>query len=184
MMIRLSVLSAFAALLLALTGLGIGPVHSIDDEFDPDDPFEETVEAFALPAPPPLPNIEVEAAPVVSTAASLDGTMAPPPPAACITEAEYNAAMMGSGCDCSCNGYSALPSQPPAEQRRCMAVCGMPYYRCWAPPPTEGDIAGAVAEMGPGGSAILAQPEGRGFVIASIMMQRASDWHDAQMCPR
>lgn len=195
-MIRTFALSALLVLLLALTGFGVGHAQSPTDEFDIDifaDPTDrleppgednERVEIFALPEPPPLPNIEAEAAPPAPTAASLDGTMAPPPAGPCITEDEYNQAMLGSGCDCSCNGYAALPAQPAAEQRRCMAVCGMPYYRCWAPSPTDAEIAEAVMEIGPAGPEVMAQPDGRAMLTGAIMLQRASDWHDARMCTR
>lgn len=196
MMIRVLATIAFAAALLASGMIAPGFAQSPEDVFDvdvfadptdrlePPGPDNETLTSFALPDFPPMPNIEVEAPPPAASAAQLDGTMAPPPPSACITEDEYNQAMLGSGCDCSCNGYAALPGQPAAEQRRCMAVCGMPYYRCWAPQPTEGDIAEAVAEMGPAGPEMLAQPDGRAMLTGAIMLQRASDWHDARMCTR
>lgn len=117
----------------------------------------------------------------------------PPPPAAtCVSEAEYDEAMMGSGCDCSCEGYARGPD------RRCRVVCGLPYYGCWAPDPTDAEIQDAAlasyadtlaglppevrasveAEL----AALTATEEWRLNTRGGLMLQRADAWDRARRC--
>lgn len=145
---------------------------------------EETSRTVALPAPPELPTMTVEPVPSPAEARgdALRGTLPPPAPGPCFTVQEYEAAMLGSGCDCSCAGYARQPGQTPAESRRCDAVCGIAWYACWAPEPSEADIQAHAADMGPFGPMMLAEPDGRALMIGTILLSRATEWHDARMC--
>ena len=108
--------------------------------------------------------------------------LAPPPPRSqCLSKAERDAALMGSGCDCSCNGYAATPSA------LCMAACGLAYYGCWAPDPSDAELAAkitdpatrqAIAQMGAEEKRNF-QQGARGFE----MLSRAAEWEQQQLCP-
>lgn len=118
--------------------------------------------------------------------------LSPPPTAACVSDAEYTEAMMGTGCDCSCEGYAKGPD------RRCMVVCGIAYYACWAPDPTEADVSEASragfadtlegvppeARAAVEGelAAVMATEEWRASTRSGLMLRRADEWDQARRC--
>lgn len=117
----------------------------------------------------------------------------PPPPArACVSEDEFNDAMMGTGCDCSCDGYATQVAGPPSAQ--CDVACGIAWYVCWAADPTEQEIDDAALatldayddQTRPMMEAILrehlANPEARAGNRGAMMADRAFRWNDGRMC--
>jgi hypothetical protein len=148
----------------------------------PPPPIEETEIGVSRPAPPTLPSADVVPPPARAVAGPTS-TGRPLRITPCFTSEEFNRAALGTGCDCTCNEYARLSAKVPAEQRRCSVVCGVAYYRCWAPQPTDAEISAAARDMGEAGPAMLAQPDGRGFMASGIMMQRALAWEEAQRCP-
>lgn len=121
----------------------------------------------------------------------------PPPPArACVTKDEFNEAMLGTGCDCSCDGYAAQVSGPASSPAsgQCDVACGIAWYVCWAPDPSEKEIddaALATLDGYEGETRVmmeailrehLASPEGRAGNRGAMMADRAFTWNDARMC--
>jgi hypothetical protein len=112
---------------------------------------------------------------------------------ACVTKDEMNEALMGSGCDCSCDGYAAQLSGPASAQ--CDLACGIAWYVCWAPDPTQQEIESTVlstldgydpqarALMEPTLREQLQNPEGVAGYRGAIMADRAFTWNDDRMCP-
>ncbi len=108
----------------------------------------------------------------------------PPPPSRsqCLSRAERDAALMGSGCDCSCNGYAATPSA------LCMAACGLAYYGCWAPDPSDAELVAKITD--PATRQAIAQmsaEEKRNFQQGARgfeMLSRAAEWEQQQLCPK
>lgn len=140
--------------------------------------------SFGLPPPPPLKQV---APPVSAPKAAMQerGTMAPPQPRdRCITKAERNAALMGSGCSCSCQGYARKPVSD-----RCDIACGIAYYTCWNPLPSDAEAEAmfmskadpALAALTPSFATLTRQEKDtfRGF----MQMERAAAWDDARLCP-
>lgn len=112
---------------------------------------------------------------------------------ACVTKEEMNEALMGSGCDCSCDGYAAQLSGPASDQ--CGLACGIPWYGCWAPDPTPQEIETTVlstldgydpqirALMEPPLREQLQNPEAIAGYRGALMADRAFTWNDERMCP-
>lgn len=140
----------------------------------------------------PLIVPEVPDAPSAAEAASSSrygvgkAKLPPPADAACVSETELEAALSGSGCDCSCEEYARAPG------RRCMTACGLAYYACWAPDPSEAEIRAQVsavyAELEPAvRDTMLAQlndsPEFLPAARGQLMLQRAQQWEEARRCP-
>jgi len=140
--------------------------------------------AFGLPPPPVLKEAP---APVPARQAPLvaRGIMAPPPPRdQCITKVERNAALAGTGCSCSCDAYARKPVSD-----RCDIACGIAYYACWNPMPTDAEADAmymskadpATASFAPQFSSLTQQEKDtfRGF----MQLERASAWDEARQCP-
>lgn len=112
---------------------------------------------------------------------------------ACITKEAMNEALMGSGCDCSCDGYAAQLSGPASDQ--CDLACGIAWYVCWAPDPTQQEIETTVlstldgydpqsrALMEPTLREPLQNPEAIAGYRGAMMADRAFTWNDDRMCP-
>jgi len=145
---------------------------------------DEQEVGHSRPAPPPLPGVSEPPPPRPTPTAELRPApgMAPPRISPCYTSEEYSRAGMGTGCSCTCDEYARLSTKALPEQRRCNIACGVAYYRCWAPPPTEADIAAKVRDIGAPGPVLLAQPDGRAIITSGIMMERAVVWEEAQRC--
>lgn len=184
-------LSLGASTLVGSPGAG-APIQEVDETLiigpasplRPPPPIEERVLGVSRPPPPALPT--VNAAPPPPPVRAAAGPTSPGRPLRimpCFTSEEYNRAALGTGCDCTCDEYARLSTKVATEQRRCSVICGVAYYRCWAPQPTDAEISAAARDMGEAGPAMLAQPEGRGFMASGIMMQRALEWEEAQRCP-
>lgn len=98
----------------------------------------------------------------------------------CMSEAEINQAAFGNGCDCSCEGYAQGAS------RNCIAACGLSYYACWAPDPSDAELA---ANLDDATRSLLQQlpPEQRGAMRDSLrytqMLDRAQQWQAENRCP-
>lgn len=116
-----------------------------------------------------------------------------PTAGACVTKDQMNEALMGSGCDCSCDGYAAQLAGPASEQ--CDLACGIPWYGCWAPDPTQQEIETTVlstldgydtqtrALMEPTLREQLQNPEAVAGYRGALMAERAFTWNDERMCP-
>lgn len=161
------------------------------------DPFDMSSQMSAPPAPdeapvehgrttpPPLPTVTQAVPaprPVTTSAVRPAPGMAPPRLSPCYTTEEYNRAAWGTGCNCGCDEFARLASKPPAEARRCTVACAVAYYQCWAPRPTETDIAASIADMGPVGPLMMNESGGRDAIIYGIMTKRALEWEEAQRC--
>lgn len=148
------------------------------------------IEARRLPSL--IPDAPVEADLPAPSSASPRVKHPPPPPSACVSEAEYNDAMMGSGCDCSCEGYAQGP------ERRCAVVCGLSHYGCWAPDPTDAEIAehsraafaDSMGDLPPEArtaleaelATVMASNEWKDSARGALMLQRADEWDQARRC--
>lgn len=112
---------------------------------------------------------------------------------ACVTKEAINEALMGSGCDCSCDGYAAQLSGAPSAQ--CDLACGIAWYVCWAPDPTPQEIETKVlsslegndpqtrAIMEPMLREQLSNPEAVAGYRGALMADRAFTWNDERICP-
>lgn len=119
---------------------------------------------------------------------------APGPRAACITPEAENAALAGTGCDCSCDGYARQLAGPASET--CDIVCGIPWYACWAPDPTDTEIRETIlagledydeatrVALAPIMLAQLDDPEAYAGLRGGQMMGRALAWDETRKCPR
>lgn len=116
-----------------------------------------------------------------------------PPARACVSKDELNEAMMGTGCDCSCDGYAKQVAGPASGQ--CDVACAIGWYVCWAPDPTGAEIDAAVlstldgyddqsrAAMEPIMREQLANPEMRNGYRGGLIADSAFRWNDERMCP-
>ena len=175
-MSRQLILAAFAAVCLAFAPSGAQTV-------DPDD----------FGAAPDLSSLDVaaDAAPASRWGVGRDKLPPPPPQAACITAAAEQAALAASGCDCSCDGYAAAGQ----AGGTCDIACGVAWYACWAPDPTDEDVRTSVlaslddydpatrAALEPTMTAQLSDPQAVAGLRGGIMMSRAFDWDAARKCP-
>ena len=112
-----------------------------------------------------------------------------PRPGACVSEQELTSALTSSSCDCSCEGYARGPD------RRCQVVCGLPYYFCWAPDPTDAETMSSFDALFEGLDAetraplelqmkaeLRSKPQAMLDQRGILMMQRAAAWEDARRC--
>jgi len=131
---------------------------------------------------PPVPD-EPQGVDAVPTSAYGIGKRKLPPPVInrCFTAEEINTAMMGSGCDCSCDGYAAGPD------RRCVAACGLSYYACWAPDLTDAELGAKVDDSFRAQFQQLPPADRAAFIQAmqaSQMLERAQAWErETLRCP-
>lgn len=73
-------------------------------------------------------------------ASSLEGMMSPPPKLdVCISRDERNRAFRTVSLDCSCSTYAAALKQAPWNRARDL-VCGVQWYACWAPIPSDESV--------------------------------------------
>lgn len=107
--------------------------------------------------------------------------LSPPEIDACMTQDEIDAAAFGTGCRCDCDAYAR------GVERRCLAACGLAYYACWAPDPTDAELA---QQLDPQMLAMLQQmpPEERAALrqgyLQVAMTERASQWMEQSLrCP-
>ena len=159
-----------------------GPALSTPEYAGPGDAgFDDFDSAWSAPDP--------DGQPVSRYGMGLE-KLPPPKTAGCWSEAAVNEAMVGSGCDCSCEGYARQPAS------QCQIACGLAYYQCWAPDPTEAEIrdqraalfeaydpqtrAALEAEFR---QAMADDPQVEGAQRAALMLARATEWVDAQRCP-
>ncbi|MBY9068147.1 hypothetical protein K1X12_14645 [Hyphomonas sp. WL0036] len=75
---------------------------------------------------------EAPAEPVPAT--SVPSSSLPPPREACVSPKERAEALSGGVCDCSC---AALET---GWTERCELVCGMDWYACRVPQPTDDEV--------------------------------------------
>ncbi len=169
---------------LALLFLALGTLHAADSSGVVVHPQAQPAAAPAAPSAP-------AASAATRARYGLGAAKLPPPPArACITEAEFNEAMLGSGCDCSCEGYAGRP------ESRCQVACGHAYYACWAPDPTEAEIRAAQDAMyedydaatraaleAQQRQALASDADAAQAQRAALMLARAAEWADDQRCP-
>jgi len=133
-----------------------------------------------IPAVPDAPP--AAASPAQQSAYGIGKTKLPPPPkrSVCLSKAEYDAALYGSGCDCSCGGYAKGPAS------QCQTACALSYYSCWAPDPTPAELGGqfddpsmrqVIETLAPADRAELLRGQ-----MASVMLDRANAWLTQQQC--
>tara|TARA_R110001606_G_scaffold227176_2_gene375271 strand:- start:959 stop:1462 length:504 start_codon:yes stop_codon:yes gene_type:complete len=68
---------------------------------------------------------------------SMNGRMpAPPSLGACISRDERNRALRNVSYDCSCTGYAAALKRQTWDRSQDL-VCGIQWYACWAPVPSD-----------------------------------------------
>lgn len=152
------------------------PTDALDDE----PPATERMEEIGYP---PAPAPAASPSPRPSTRPAVLAQGAEPRLSPCVTPEEFNRAHMGSGCDCSCQGYTRLPTLAPPEQRRCMIVCGAAYHRCWAPQPTDREIAEFAGRQDMAAAPYTRDMSNlRDSMSMAIMLDRASKWQERQMC--
>ncbi|WP_293393971.1 hypothetical protein [Nevskia sp.] len=133
---------------------------------------------------PPVPDAPAAAASqsAQQSAYGIGKAKLPPPPkrSACLSKAEYDAALHGSGCDCSCGGYAKGPAS------QCQTACALSYYSCWAPDPTPAESGGqfddpsmrqVIEALAPADRAELLRGQ-----MASVMLDRANAWFTRQQC--
>lgn len=113
----------------------------------------------------------------------------PPKSGACASEQELNQALAEARCDCSCEGYAKGP------ERACQVVCGLPYYACWAPDPTDAEALASFDALFEGldaatrapleeqmKSELRTKPQAMRDQKGLMMMQRAAAWDEAHRC--
>lgn len=127
-------------------------------------------------------DIADDPAPVESAYGLGKRKLSPPEIDACMTQDEIDAAAFGTGCRCDCDAYAR------GVERRCLAACGLAYYACWAPDPTDAELAqqldpqvrAAMQQMPTEERAALRQ----GYLQVA-MTERASQWMEQSLrCPR
>ncbi len=144
--------------------------------------FDSAESSVEIPPIPDAPDAAVGPDPVIDSPYGLGKKkLGPPPPRArCLSQEEYNEALSGSGCDCSCTGYAKGPGAT------CQTACGLSYYNCWAPDPDDAEMAAkiddpaarlAIATLGAAERAQYLQ-----FAKASEMLNRADAWMKRQQC--
>ena len=107
----------------------------------------------------------------------------------CVSEQELNEALSGGRCDCTCEGYAKRP------ERACQVVCGLPYYLCWAPDPTDAEALASFDALFEGldpatrapleaqmKAELKSKPQAMLDQKGALMMQRAAAWEEARRC--
>ncbi len=135
---------------------------------------------------PPIPDAPdasgASGNPVADSPYGLGKKKLAPPPArgACLSKAERDEALMGSGCDCSCDGYARNP------EARCQTACGLVYYTCWAPDPSDAELGAKITDPQARQMIAAMSAEERGQMLqhlrAAEMLERATAWEEAQLC--
>lgn len=132
---------------------------------------------------PPIPDVpQTDTDPVTRSPYGLGKKKLPPPPqrASCIGQGEYDAALYGSGCDCSCEGYAKGPSA------QCQTACGLTYYNCWAPDPTPAELGEQLddpaARQAMEALSAAEKAEMLQWQRATAMLNRADAWMNQQRC--
>ncbi len=161
----------FALAVATVLALASGSVFTAAGQ----DGAKAAVTYHALPPPPPFKTVAKtpEAAPPARTLAP-QIAKAPPPLRACITKAEFNDAMMGTGCSCTCDEYAKKPVSPVCD------VACQGHYVCWAPQITDAELQVNLSEMGMAGT-MLSKDE-RETVRGVVRATKGAEWSDARMC--
>lgn len=77
---------------------------------------------------------------LAEASASSEGLMpAPPQLTTCISSVERNRALRTVKYDCSCSTYAEALEQKPWDRPRDL-VCGLDWYACWAPVPSDQSV--------------------------------------------
>lgn len=182
LMLAFAVLSAAPGSAVPIQQVDETLIIDLSDQMQLPPPVPEREFGHSRPPSPPLTDVRTAPAPTPRAEVRPAPGAGPLRISPCFTREEYNRAGLGTGCSCTCDEYARLASKAPAEQRRCSVACGVAYYRCWAPPPTDAEIAAKVRDIGPAGPVMLAQPDGRSFIVSGMMMERAMAWEEAQRC--
>lgn len=177
---RIVAISALLAALLSLTiASGLRGQQPADDE---------GVTLHMLPAPPPLRDVSIgtegddDIAPRTGTSAATRMTgLAPPPARACISDTEFDTALRGTGCSCTCEEYARKP-----VSRTCDVAC-QGYYACWGPQITDAELDQELKKIF-GGAIDAGIPlpqlasEEREMMRGAIRATRGQEWSNSRMC--
>lgn len=74
-----------------------------------------------------------------ATSSMEGGMQAPPLLGACISRDERNRALRNVSYDCSCSGYAAALKRQTWDRPQDF-VCGIQWYACWAPVPSDQEV--------------------------------------------